>query len=65
MLLKTTGGELCSVLLEKIISLDVKSLYTNVPVSEAIDTALRCLYSSEHAPDIERSTLTHLLLSEQ
>ena len=41
--------------------MDVKSLYTNVPVSEAIEIALRYLYSSDNALDIERSTLKLLL----
>ena len=46
---------------ESIVSLDVKSLYTNVPVNEAIEIALRSLYSSDHAPEISRSTLKALL----
>ena len=46
---------------ESIGSLDVKSLYTNVPVNEAIEIALRSLYSSDHAPEISRSTLKALL----
>ena len=41
---------------EQIISLDVKILYTNVPVSEAIKIVLRC-FDCDHATDIERSTL--------
>ena len=41
--------------------LDVKSLHTNVPDSEAIEIALRSLYSSDNAPDIERSTIKLLL----
>ena len=43
------------------VSLDVKSLYTIVPVSEAIESALRCPYSSNTPPVIERSTLKLLL----
>ena len=46
---------------EQIVPLDVKILYTNVPVSEAKEIALRCLYSSDHSPDLERSTLKLLL----
>ena len=36
-------------------------MYTKVQVSEAIEVALRSLYSSDNAPDIERSTLKILL----
>ena len=43
-----------------IASLDVKSLYTNVPVIEAIEIALS-LYSSDHAPETSRSALKTLL----
>ena len=43
------------------VSLDVKSSYTNVPVNEAIEVALRSLYLSDHAPDMSRSTLKMLL----
>ena len=32
-----------------------------MPVSDAIEIALRCLYSSDHAPDLERSTLKLML----
>ena len=46
---------------EQIVSLDVKSLYTNVPVGEAIEIALRDLYSSSLAPDIPRSAMKSLL----
>ena len=46
---------------EQIVSLDVKSLYTNVPVGEAIEIALRELYSSNLAPDIPRSAIKCLL----
>ena len=37
------------------------SLYTNVPVKEAIDVALRELYSAPNPPDIRRGTMKHLL----
>ena len=37
---------------EQILSLDVKSLYTNVPVKEANNIALRSLYASDDKPDI-------------
>ena len=46
---------------EQIVSLDVESLYTNVPVGEAIEIALRKLYSSNLAPDIPRSAMKKLL----
>ena len=41
--------------------LDVKILYTNVPVSKAIEISIRCLRSVDHAPHIERSTLKLVL----
>ena len=41
----------------QIVSLDIKKLYTNVPVSESIKVALQCLYSIDTRPNIERSTL--------
>ena len=43
------------------LALDVKSLYTNDQVSEAIEVALQCLYTSDTPPDIERSTFKLLL----
>ena len=46
---------------EQIVSLDVKSLYTNVPVGESIEIALRELYLSNLAPDIPRSAMKSLL----
>ena len=46
---------------EQTISSDFKSLYTNVPVSEAIEIALRSIYSSDNAPDIKQSALKLLL----
>ena len=46
---------------ECIVSLDVRSLYTNVPLNDAIEIALRSLYSSDHAPEMSRSTLKTLL----
>ena len=46
---------------ESIFSLDVKSLYTNAPVNEAIEIAVRSLYSSDHAPEMSRSKLKTLL----
>ena len=45
----------------QIVSLDVKRLYTNVPVGEAIKIALRELYSSNLAPEITRSAMKRLL----
>ena len=46
---------------ESLVSLDVRSLYTFVPVNDAIEIALRSLYSSDHAPEMSRSTLKTLL----
>ena len=46
---------------EQILSLDLKSLYTNVPVKEAIDIALRSLYARDDKPDIPRLTMKRLL----
>ena len=45
---------------ETIFSMDVKSLYTNVPVHEAIDLAIETLYMSQE-PEIERDTLRRLM----
>ena len=42
-------------------SLDVKSLYTNVTVEEAIEIALKKLYSSDEVPEIPRSAMKSLL----
>ena len=46
---------------ESIVSLDVKCLYTNVPVNETIEIALRRLHSSDHVPEISRLTLKTIL----
>ena len=46
---------------ETIISLDLKSLYTNVPLKEAIEIALQKLYSQESPPEIQRATMKRLL----
>ena len=46
---------------ELVVSLDVKSLYTNVPVEEAIEIALKELYSSEEVPEIPRSAMKSIL----
>ena len=46
---------------EQMVSLDVKRLYTIVPVGEAIEIALRGLYSGNLAPDIARSAIKNLL----
>ena len=42
---------------ELVVYLDVKSLYTNVPVEEAIEIALKELYSSDEVPEIPRSAM--------
>ena len=46
---------------ENLISLDVKCLYTNVPLKEAIDIALRKLYEQDETPSIARKTMKRLL----
>ena len=46
---------------ETIISLDVKCLYTNVPLMEAIEIALQKLYSQESPPEIQRATMKSFL----
>ena len=46
---------------ECIVSLDVKSLYTNIPVNEAIEIVLRRLYSSDQSLELSRSTSKTLL----
>ena len=46
---------------EIIIYLEAKSLYTNVPVNEATEITLRSQYSSEHAPEMSRSTFKAIL----
>ncbi|XP_063727458.1 uncharacterized protein LOC134855008 [Symsagittifera roscoffensis] len=46
---------------ENLISLDVKSLYTKVPLKEAIDIALRKLYEQVEPPSIARKTMKRLL----
>ena len=46
---------------ETIISLDVKSLYTNVPLKEPIEIALQKLYSQESPPEVRRATMKRLL----
>ena len=48
---------------KQILSLDVKSLYTNVPVKETINIALRSLYARDAKPDIPRTTMKRLLKS--
>ena len=45
---------------ENLISLDVKSLYTNVPLKEAIE-ALRKMYEQDEPPSIARNTMNRLL----
>ena len=39
----------------------MKSLYTNVPLKEAIEIALQKLYSQESPPEIQRATMKRLL----
>ena len=46
---------------ENIISLDVKSLYNNVPLKEAVEIALRRLYEQINPPETSRKTMKILL----
>ena len=46
---------------EKIISLDIKSLYNNVPLKEAVEKALRKLYEQVNHPKTSRKNLKKLL----
>ena len=46
---------------ESIISLDVKSLYNNVPLKEAVEIALRRLYQQVNPPETSRKTMKKLL----
>ena len=46
---------------DTIISLDVKSLYTNVPLKEAIEIFLQKLYSQEFPPEIQGATMKKFL----
>ena len=46
---------------ETILSLDVKTLYTNIPLKEAIEIALQKLYSQESPPEIQRASSKMLL----
>ena len=46
---------------ESIISLDVKSLYTNVPLKEAVERALRRLYEQVNPPEKSRKTMKKIL----
>ena len=46
---------------ESIISLGVKSLYTNVPLKEAVEIALRSLYEQVNPQETSRKTMKKLL----
>ena len=46
---------------ENFVSLDVKSLYTTVPLKEAKDIALRKLYEQDEPPSIARKTMKRRL----
>ena len=49
---------------ESIISLDIKSLYTNFPLKEAVEKALRRLYEQVNPPETSRKTMKkHLNLA--
>ena len=48
---------------ETIISLDVKSLFTNATLKKAIETALQKLYNQESPPEISRATTMKRLLN--
>ena len=45
---------------ELVVSLGVKNLYTKVPSEEAIEIALKELYSSDEIPEIPRSAMKSL-----
>ena len=45
---------------EEIISFDVSSLYTNVPVMEAIDVCTKLLYQNDQKPPIDQETFKTL-----
>ena len=46
---------------ETIKSLDVKTLYTNVPLKQVIELALKKLYSQVSPPEIQRAIMKRLL----
>ena len=46
---------------EVIVSLDVKSLYTIVPVLESVDLAADILYKSEELPPVDKETFKDLM----
>ena len=46
---------------ESIISLDAKSLYTNVPLKEAVEIAPRSLYEQVNPPETSSKTMKKLL----
>ena len=45
----------------QIVFLDEKQLYTNVPVRDAVEIALREFFSSKLAPEIPRSVMKNFL----
>ena len=45
----------------QIVFLDEKQLYTNVPVGDAVEIALREFFSGKLAPEIPRSAMKNLL----
>ena len=47
--------------MKNLICLDVKSLYTKVPLKEAKDIALRKLYEQDEPPSIARKTMKRLV----
>ena len=46
----------------ELVSLDVESLYTNVPVKEAIDLATNLIYECEEVPPFDKETCRELLM---
>ena len=46
---------------ETILSRDVKSLYTNVPVHEAIELACEAIYASSNPPEMQQPTFKKLM----
>ena len=46
---------------EVFLSLDVQSLYTNVPVSESIQLAADILFRQDRVPEFEKATFIELM----
>ena len=44
----------------RLVSLDVKSLYTNVPVEEAIQLAVQMVYENPERPPVEKMVFVNV-----